>query len=404
MICVYCEKVAKSVKLNHKPREATFDILSETPRCALHWRYQCGICSHFFHHMEVLFSEENDDFFCTNCASEVHYLTDDLNNTTYYARAKHPAHDTWCYSLEHLESQEVHPLQDLSDDEILARTGGQSPQAALSRSPANRMVAPIPRDNAGVKEDWERNADAWDASIGDSGDVTRRYLTDKALLGLLGDVKDAEVIDVGCGNGYFSRRLSGLGARVTGVDVSSKMLEHALRRTEPHRPPITYVCASGTDLPTEYSGKFDLAISNFVLQDIPELVDAVAELSRVLRPDGKALIAVIHPCFFCGPQTWVAEPPDEPRGTALRGLVVDDYFQSRAYTMAWRGFHPTQYFHRTLESYFAAFLGGGLSVDGFYEPTVSNLHPSDTDPLLNAKMARTPTACVFQLRKLGGTI
>ena len=52
---------------------------------------------------------------------------------------------------------------------------------------------------------------------------------------LCGDVEGLEVLDLGCGTGYFAREMARRGARVTAVDLSPKMLAHA-RRLESEDP------------------------------------------------------------------------------------------------------------------------------------------------------------------------
>ena len=49
------------------------------------------------------------------------------------------------------------------------------------------------------------------------------------LLGQLGDVTGQDVLDAGCGEGYLSRILAARGARVTGVDLSPRLVELAGR-------------------------------------------------------------------------------------------------------------------------------------------------------------------------------
>lgn len=61
--------------------------------------------------------------------------------------------------------------------------------------------------------DWQDFADWWDKKQGEDGDLWHRTLIDPAVLRVLGDVHSKEVLDLGCGNGYFSRRLALMGVR-----------------------------------------------------------------------------------------------------------------------------------------------------------------------------------------------
>ncbi len=64
---------------------------------------------------------------------------------------------------------------------------------------------------------WDASAPAWIARI-DSGDPSREYLLDAVALELCGAVVGLEALDVGSGEGRFSRKLSECGAKVTGID------------------------------------------------------------------------------------------------------------------------------------------------------------------------------------------
>jgi 2-polyprenyl-3-methyl-5-hydroxy-6-metoxy-1,4-benzoquinol methylase len=57
-------------------------------------------------------------------------------------------------------------------------------------------------------ESWDEHADWYDQKQGDTGDLWHRSLIDPPLLRLIGDVSGKDVMDLGCGNGYLSRRLA----------------------------------------------------------------------------------------------------------------------------------------------------------------------------------------------------
>src|SRR6266571_7856169 len=58
------------------------------------------------------------------------------------------------------------------------------------------------------------------------------------ILALLGDVANQDLLDAGCGEGYLARILAGRGARVTGVDLSPRLV--GLAGTKAARGAITY--------------------------------------------------------------------------------------------------------------------------------------------------------------------
>ena len=134
-------------------------------------------------------------------------------------------------------------------------------------------------------------------SIGFSGQDQDFFLEAKAralvdvVRRRLGDPASMRALDVGCGTGLMDRHLYDFGS-LTGVDPSTRMIE-AARRTNPG---VEYGVADGTELPFE-DGSFDLAFAVCVLHHVlpPTRPAFVAELARVTRPGGLAVIVEHNP-------------------------------------------------------------------------------------------------------------
>lgn len=64
-----------------------------------------------------------------------------------------------------------------------------------------------------------------------------------AFIQMMGDVRGKHVLDVGCGEGYFSRVIADMGASVIGIDFSEPMIEAALEeeRRNPLASSISYL-------------------------------------------------------------------------------------------------------------------------------------------------------------------
>lgn len=106
------------------------------------------------------------------------------------------------------------------------------------------------------------------------------------LLEELLDVRDRDVLDVGCGECLLVRRLASAGARVVGLDPSAVALERA-RRAEPSGTSTRFVAGTAEALPFPDTS-FDAVVFFNSLHHVPlESMDAaLAEAARVLRPDG----------------------------------------------------------------------------------------------------------------------
>ena len=105
------------------------------------------------------------------------------------------------------------------------------------------------------------------------------------------DLTGRRVLDVGCGTGRLEVALAGR-ARVWGVDASPEMLEVARGKGSG----ATFKLGRAEALPFK-DGWFERAVMWLVvhLADRPR---AFAELRRVLRPDGRAVVATFDPSYF----------------------------------------------------------------------------------------------------------
>src|SRR5881628_877628 len=117
--------------------------------------------------------------------------------------------------------------------------------------------------------------------------LRRRRLVREALAVEAGH----RVLDVGCGPGFYSAELlAEVGAKgaVVGVDTSAAMLAAAARRCE-GLGDAAFHEGNATSLPVEDRG-FDRALCVQVLEYVADVPAALAELYRVLRPRGRALV------------------------------------------------------------------------------------------------------------------
>jgi len=103
----------------------------------------------------------------------------------------------------------------------------------------------------------------------------------------------ADVLDVACGTGNSALLAADRGARVVGADAEPSMLTAAAQRASDAGVDIEWVTADATALPCE-DGSFDLVISVFGVMFAPA-DPAAAELARVLRPTGRAVITTWIP-------------------------------------------------------------------------------------------------------------
>jgi ubiquinone/menaquinone biosynthesis C-methylase UbiE len=105
---------------------------------------------------------------------------------------------------------------------------------------------------------------------------------------------DTTWLDLGCGAGWAARmaKVDGRAARVVGLDFSSTGLKLAKQHTPDG---VLWVQADGTSLPLPDSA-FDRLFCNGALEHFPDVRRGVAEVARVLKPGGRAVLIV--PNFY----------------------------------------------------------------------------------------------------------
>src|ERR1700712_2401425 len=111
-------------------------------------------------------------------------------------------------------------------------------------------------------------------------------LRDEVLEELLGDVAGQQVLALACGQGRDAPPLADLGAAVTGVDYSERMLEQARRYEQESPRGIAFVQGDAQTLAGLADDRFDGVVCHMALMDIPRLAPTVESVARVLRPRG----------------------------------------------------------------------------------------------------------------------
>lgn len=261
-----------------------------------------------------------------------------------------------------------------------------------------RRVEPEPADRTIV--DWEEIAAWWDERQGDEGDLWHRTLIDPTLFRVLGPVEGLHMLDLACGNGYIARKLARAGARVTGVDASTPVMEHARAREEREPLGIGYHVADAARLDGLGDASFDVVVCNMALRDIPDAEGALREAARVLRPGGRLITSLSHPCFDVSVSSsgWVVERIGFET-TVFR--KVSRYRRVFEHWITWRGeagqHWQTLAYHRPLSWYFRALRSAGFVVSAFEEPEPTEEFMAE-DPA-GAWIEQIPLQCVIEAYK-----
>ena len=111
--------------------------------------------------------------------------------------------------------------------------------------------------------------------------------TDK-LLSKLGDVNDKYICEMGCGTGTLTFKLATRGARVSAIDISTEAIALAQDRNRQFIPKQIDIRQMNACHLMYDDNSFDLVIGISILHHI-DIVMAAVEISRVLKPGGRAV-------------------------------------------------------------------------------------------------------------------
>ena len=215
-----------------------------------------------------------------------------------------------------------------------------------------------------LKTDWGEVAGWYDQLVGEAGSEYHRQVVLPGVLKLLQPQPGQKIIDLACGQGVLCRLLHSKGAEVTGLDAAESLIRVARERGPAE---IRYDVADARELKFLPPDTFDCAACVLAIQNIHPIAPVFASAARALKPLGKLVIVMMHPCFRGSKETswgW-----DEAKKVQYR-RVDRDLIPSKTPIVTHPGAAPDQYtwtFHKPIESYVKALRSAGLLIDAIEE-------------------------------------
>lgn len=273
----------------------------------------------------------------------------------------------------------------------------QEPHQEPSPSPAVRVDRrPVTERESRQANgpDWDRYADEYQAThgefLGDIGFLWGPEGWTEAELGVLGEVRDRDVLEVGSGAGQCSRWVRSQGGRAFGLDLSRRQLQHSRRLDEETGVVVPSVLGTATALPFR-ADSFDIVFCSFgALQFVADIEIAVAETARVLRPGGRYAFSITHPT------RWMF--PDDPGPGGL--TATQSYWDRRPYVETDDATGQVSYVehHRTLGDWVALLSGNGFVIDTLLEPEWPEEHDRVWGGWSRVRGLLTPGTAIFGAR------
>jgi 2-polyprenyl-3-methyl-5-hydroxy-6-metoxy-1,4-benzoquinol methylase len=244
--------------------------------------------------------------------------------------------------------------------------------------------------NSESRDIWDTNAELWDSRI-ENPNSWQSTLIAPMVERMLNIQPDERVLDIACGNGLFSRRLAELGAQVVASDFSPKMIELAKQRSTEFGDRIAYHVVDATDeaalLALGEVRSFDAAVCNMALMDMPAIEPLFRAAAKLLKPDGRFVFSVAHPCFNGFERTMQPELPDYD-DVPTYTIKVRRYLSAEVSKGDAIYQQPKQqyYWHRPLHMLLNSAFASGLVMDWLEEPKLKRDSPRDAFDWANYDM------------------
>lgn len=186
-----------------------------------------------------------------------------------------------------------------------------------------------------------------------------------SILRLTSPQKGRAILDLACGQGFFSRALAKEGARVVGVDISPELIEIAKQKEKG----VDYHISSADKLAFLKDASVDAAVCVLAIQNIKNISAVFKEVSRVLKSASPFIIVLNHPAFRIPKGSdWGF---DEEKDVQYRR--VDSYLGEKEVSIDMEpsksGKKETISFHRPLQVYAKTLANSGFLIKRIEEWT-----------------------------------
>ncbi len=230
---------------------------------------------------------------------------------------------------------------------------------------------------------WSSIARNYDAVVKETGDQSQQLIINPIVHELLGTLEEKCVLDAGCGNGYWTRRMAETAQRVVGVDFTEELIERAKSRGTPKNAEFIVGNLERLLLTQD---TFDTVLMSMVLLDLEDMTTPIAEIARVTKTGGKVVVSTTHPCFENPPNTHSLRDDNGNK----TGRVVKNYFTTGLIKDEANNY---QHWHYKISDIINTFANSKLFVEKMVEPSSNGF-------LKNNEVDHFPYFLVMRFKKL----
>jgi 2-polyprenyl-6-hydroxyphenyl methylase/3-demethylubiquinone-9 3-methyltransferase len=107
-------------------------------------------------------------------------------------------------------------------------------------------------------------------------------------------LKDAHVLDIGCGGGILTEAMAKQGASVTGLDASKENILAASQHATDNKLKINYVVNTAERYARDHADTFDVITCMELLEHVPEPASIIQAASSMIKPGGHIMLSTIN--------------------------------------------------------------------------------------------------------------
>jgi 2-polyprenyl-3-methyl-5-hydroxy-6-metoxy-1,4-benzoquinol methylase len=273
-----------------------------------------------------------------------------------------------------------------------------SGETAISDDARRRLVRQ-------TRDIWEQTAANWDKQPGSSDGLHHRLLQ-PTVDGLLAPAPGERILEIACGNGALARHLAGFGADVVATDYAETFIARARKEPQPGESRIDFRVVDATserELQALGRHAFEAAVCHMALTDMAVIEPLFWALPRLLKPGGRFVFTIMHPCFNHAGSRFVAtESSGEAASDTHTSLSIARYLQvpnSPSRRPGTSEVRPIS-FHRPLSEILNAAFNAGMVMDAVAEPSYRDARPAN-DPLSWANLPDVPPVFAARFRPAG---
>jgi ubiquinone/menaquinone biosynthesis C-methylase UbiE len=224
----------------------------------------------------------------------------------------------------------------------------------------NALVAPAKKDTG-----WGKVAEWYHETVEDRASYQRDLIMPN-LVRLMDVKRGNKVLDLGCGEGIFTRRFAKSGAEVTAIDIAAPLVEIAKRAAAAENEfyafaPRFYV-SDAAKIPMVLDATQDMVVINLALQNIENAAAVFKECARVLKTGGRLFIVLNHPAFRIPKASDWAWSDDGKTQYRRVWRYMSESREKIAMTPSAKTSEQTISFHRPLQFYIKLMGKAGLSL------------------------------------------